>query len=118
MALTAVLMYKWPWGHSETLAIITVTGDTAYVPGTGYPLLHGMFHFESGFASTSDYQLQAPPINPVFVWADGGHNAPGAGGYAQVDSTTGNLRFYQAGGTEVAAGTAVTYAAVLAAYGH
>lgn len=117
MALAVVPMYKWAWHRSEFIAMVTVTGDTTYVSGTGYALPASIFNFNT-YASTSDFQLQAPPVNPVGVWADGGHTAPGAGGYAQIDSTTGNLRLYQSGGTEVASGTAVTYVAVLQAYGH
>jgi hypothetical protein len=117
MALSIVPMYKWAWGASEFMAISTFTGDTTYVNGTGYPLTAAQFTFNT-FASTSDFQLQAPPVNPVGVWADASHSAPGAGGYGQIDVTTGNLRLYQAAGTEVVSGTAVTYVTVLIAFGH
>jgi len=117
MALTVVPMYKWSWGASEFMSVIQVTGDTTYVSGTGYALPASLFTFNT-FAATSDFQLQAPPVNPVGIWADASHSAPGAGGYAEIDSTTGNLRLYQATGTEVASGTAVTYVTVLIAFGH
>jgi hypothetical protein len=117
MALSVVPMYKWAWGASEFMVVATFTGDTTYVSGTGYALTPAMFTLNT-FASTSDSQLQAPPANPVGIWADASHSAPGAGGYAQIDVTTGNLRLYTAGGTEVASGTAVTYVTVLIAFGH
>jgi hypothetical protein len=117
MALSVVPMYKWAWGASEFMSIITVTGDTTYVSGTGYALPPSLFTFNT-FAATSDFQLQTSPINTVGLWADCSHSAPGAGGYGQIDVTTGNLRLYQAAGTEVASGTAVTYVTALIAFGH
>jgi len=117
MAVTVVPLYKWAWGASEFMSIVQVTGDTTYANGTGYALPPSLFTFNT-FASTSDFQLQAPPVNPVGIWADGSHSAPGAGGYAEIDFTTGNLRLYAAAGTEVANGTAVSYVTVLVAFGH
>lgn len=117
MALAVVNMYKWAWGTTEFMAIIQVTGDTTYVNGTGYSLPASLFSLNT-YAATSDFQLQAPPANPVGIWADASHSAPGAGGYAEIDFTTGNLRLYQAGGTEVASGTAATYVTTLIAFGH
>ena len=117
MAVSVVPLYKWAWGATEFMSIVQVTGDTTYVSGTGYALLPSLFTFNT-YASTSDFQLQAPPVNPVGIWADGSHSAPGAGGYAEIDSTTGNLRLYQPSGTEVLTGTAITYVTVLVAFGH
>jgi hypothetical protein len=117
MSLSITPMYKWAWGASEFMSIIVATGDTTYVSGTGYALPASLFTFNT-FASTSDFQLQVPPPNPVGIWADSSHSAPGAGGYGQIDVTTGNLRLYQAAGTEVASGTAVTYVTSLIAFGH
>ena len=117
MALATVPMYKWAWGTTEFMAIILTVGDTSY-PSGGYPLAPSAFTFNT-FASTSDFQLQAPPPNPVGVWADSSNTGAAVGGYAAIDAVTGNMRLFLASGTEVAgAATAATFKTALVAFGH
>lgn len=117
MALTVTPMYKWAWGATEFMAIIMTTGDTAY-PAGGYPLAASLFTFNT-FASTSDFQLQVPPPNPVGIWADSSNTGAAVGGYAGIDAVTGNMRLFVAAGTEVAgAATAATFKTALVAFGH
>ena len=121
MSLGVTPIYKWalqPPG--EFISIIQVTGDTAY-PNTGgtigYPITPATFSLNT-FASTSDDQLQVPPVPGFFVWSD--LAAPGsAGGFAKIDSTTGNLRMFGSTGTEIAnSATAAAITVTLVAFGH
>jgi hypothetical protein len=117
MALTVTPMYKWAWANSEFMVIIMVTGDTSYTSG-GYPLAASLFSLNT-FASTSDFQLQAPPPNPIFVWGNAANTGAALGGTAGIDAVAGTLRLFLPGGTEVAgAATAVSFKQVLAAFGH
>jgi hypothetical protein len=117
MALTVTNMYKWTWGASEFMSIVMVQGDSSY-PAGGYPLPPSIFSL-SAYASTSDFGLQAPPPNPVGIWADNTNTGAGVGGYAEIDAVTGNLRLFLAGGTEIAgAATAVSFKTSLIAFGH
>jgi hypothetical protein len=117
MALTVTNMWKWAWGASEFMSVVMVVGDTAY-PSGGYPLAASIFSLNT-FASTSDFQLQVPPPNPVGVWADNSNTGAAVGGYAQIDAVTGNMRLFLATGTEVAgAATAATFKTALIAFGH
>jgi hypothetical protein len=117
MALTITRMWKWAWGTTEFMSIILTQGDSNYPTG-GYPLTPSMFDL-TAFASTSDFQLQAPPPNPVGVWADESNTGAAVGGYAAIDAVTGNMRLFLATGTEVAgAATAATFKTALIAFGH
>jgi hypothetical protein len=117
MALTVTPMYKWAWANSEFMVIIMVTGDSSYTSG-GYALPASLFTLNT-FASTSDFQLQAPPPNPVFMLANASNTGAAVGGYSAIDAVNGTLRLFLAGGTEVAgAATAVSFKQVLMAYGH
>jgi len=117
MALTVTPMYKWTWGASEFMVIIEVVGDTSY-PAGGYLLPASLFTLNT-FASTSDSQLQAPPPNPVGIWADNSNTGAAVGGYAQIDAVTGAMRLFVAAGTEVGTGaTAATFKTALIAFGH
>lgn len=117
MALTITPMYKWAWGASEFMSIILTVGDATY-PAGGYALPASLFTLNT-FASTSDFQLQAPPPNPVGIWADESNTGAAVGGYAAIDAVTGNMRLFVAAGTEVGTGaTAVTFKTALIAFGH
>jgi hypothetical protein len=117
MALTITPMWKWAWGASEFMAVIETQGDASY-PAGGYPLASSLFTFNT-FAATSDFQLQAPPPNPVGIWADNSNTGAAVGGYAAIDAANGNLRLFLATGTEVAgAATAATFKTSLIAFGH
>lgn len=122
MALAVVNVYKVALQPSEFLSIVQVTGDSSY-PGAanahGYPITPSTFSL-SAFASTSDFQLQAPPAyGTYFIGADFAPNAGAGGTYVEIDSTTGNLRMYAAAGTELAsAASATTVSALLIALGH
>jgi hypothetical protein len=117
MALTVTPMYKWAWGASEFMSIIETIGDATY-PAGGYPCPASLFQLNT-FASTSDFQLQTPPPNPVGIWADNSNTGAALGGYAAIDAVTGNMRLYVAAGTEVGTGaTAVTFKTSLVAFGH
>jgi hypothetical protein len=117
MALTITPMWKWAWGASEFMSVIQTQGDTSY-PAGGYPLPASLF-FLNTFASTSDFQLQVPPPNPVGIWADGSNTGAAVGGYAAIDAVTGNLRLFLPAGTEVVgAATAATFKQALIAFGH
>jgi hypothetical protein len=117
MALTVTPMYKWSWSTSEFMVIMLVVGDTSY-PAGGYALPASLFTLNT-FASTSDSQLQAPPPNPVGIWADGSNTGAALGGYAAIDAVTGNLRLFLATGVEVTtAATAATFKTALVAFGH
>lgn len=114
MALTITPMYKWAWGATEFTAIVKATGDSSYPSPGGYALPASVFTFNT-YAATSDFQLQAPPANPVGIWADGQ-----GGTYGIIDSATGNLRlFVSSTGVEVANGVNVTAVnTTLVAFGH
>jgi len=118
MALTVTPLYKWFWGNdSEGTVYIMVTGDTSY-PAGGYPLPPSLFALNT-FAATSDFQLQVPPPNPVFIAADSSNTGAALGGYGAIDAVTGNLRLFLSTGAEVTtAATAATFKETLMAYGH
>jgi hypothetical protein len=117
MALTITPMYKYAWGASEFMVVIETQGDASY-PAGGYALPPSLFTLNT-FASTSDSQLQAPPPNPVGIWADNSNTGAAVGGYAQIDAVTGNMRWFLATGVEVAgAATAATFKTSLIAFGH
>lgn len=113
MALGITPFYKWAWGATEFTAIIKTTGDASY-PAGGYPLPASAFTFNT-YAATSDSQLQAPPANPVGIWADGQ-----GGTYGIIDVSTGNLRlFVSSTGAEVGTGSNQTAVnTTLVAFGH
>lgn len=121
MALTVKNLYKWTnFNTGSFMVIIQVTGDTAY-PNTGgtvgYPITAATFSLNS-FASTSDFQLQAPPTpGSYFQWGD--VVVSSAGGFTKIDGTTGNLRFFGSSGTEIAnAATAAAISCFLVAFGN
>jgi hypothetical protein len=122
MALTVVQVYKTRTIAGEFMSIIQVTGDSAY-PGAanahGYAITPATF-FLNAFASTNDFGNQVPSTpGSYFNMGDIAPNASAGGAYCEIDGTTGNLRMYAAGGTEVAsAATATAVSALLMAYGH
>jgi hypothetical protein len=117
MALGVLPMYKWALQPSEFIVIIGVVGDTSY-PAGGYALPASLFTLNT-FASTSDSQLQAPPPQPIGIWAFNSTTGAALGGSATVDGVTGNLRLFLPGGAEVTTGaTAATFKVALIAFGH
>lgn len=117
MTLTITNMYKWAWDNSEFFAVIETLGDATY-PAGGYPLPASLFALNT-YASTSDYQLQVAPPNPVGIWADNSNTGAALGGYAAVDAVNGNMRLFISAGTEVGTGaTAATFKTALMAFGH
>ena len=117
MALAITPMYKWSWGATEFFVVLETVGDASY-PAGGYAMPASLFTLNT-FAATSDSQLQAPPPNPVGIWADNSNSGAALGGYAAIDAVTGNMRLFLAAGTEVGTGaTAVTFKTSLIAFGH
>jgi hypothetical protein len=112
MALAATAIYKWAWGLSEFLVIVSANDSGTYGAG-GYTLTPGFFTLNT-FASTSDSQLQAPPtFSPVFVWANGQ-----LADYAVINSSTGKLQYGVASTGAELTGSAAGVTTVLACYGH
>jgi hypothetical protein len=113
MALVATPKYKWAWGASEFFVIISVNDAGTYVPG-GYTMLPSLFTLNT-FASTSDSQLQAPPVfGAVGIWADGQ-----AGNYAFMFSGTGNMGIaVSSTGVELGSVSAAGVTTALCAFGH
>jgi len=124
MALTVKNLLKFRMMAGDFVCIIQVTGDTSY-PNTGstvgYPINAATFGLNS-FAATSDYGAfaanSAPPTATAY-WVVSNLAVSAGGTYSEPDATTGNLRMYAAGGTEISnTSTAVGNSAVLMAYGH
>jgi hypothetical protein len=114
MALTSTPLLKWNLQPSEALSIVVLTGDASYPTG-GYPVTPALF-FLTAFASTSDFQLQAPPtFAPYLLGADGQ-----GGTYATINQANGNLQlFVSSTGAEVANATNVsTIKTICLAFGH
>jgi len=126
MALAVTNVLKFALQPSEFLVIIKVTGDSSY-PNTGgtigYPISAATFGLNT-FASTSDFgniNANGAPSVPSAYYVGSDLAASGAAGgtYVQPDSTTGNLRFYAASGSEVGNGSSATaISATLIAFGH
>jgi hypothetical protein len=114
MALVATPKYKWAWGTTEFFVIISVNDAGNYATG-GYAMTPALFTLNT-FASTSDSQLQTPPVfGPVGIWADGQ-----VGNYAVISSSTGNM-LIAVSSTGVELGNGVSAAGVttaLCAFGH
>jgi|HubBroStandDraft_6_1064221.scaffolds.fasta_scaffold1601496_2 hypothetical protein len=113
MALVATPIYKWAWSASEFFAIISVTDAGTYVVG-GYTITPAMFTFTT-FASTSDFQLQAPPtFGAVGIWTDGQ-----VGNYGIFDQSTGKLKIaVSSTGLELGAVSAAGIVTAICAFGH
>jgi hypothetical protein len=117
MALAITPLLKWALQPSEFIAIIKVVGDSSY-PAGGYPITPSMFTLNT-FASTSDFQLQAPTnASGYYIGADLFESGT-AGAYSTIDDTNGKLRFFAATGTEIGTGSsAAGQGATLIAFGH
>lgn len=124
MALGVTYLYKWPLKNTgEFIAIIQVTGDTAY-PNTGgtvgYPITAATFQMNT-FASQSDYSAyQATPGVPTIDYFQLANVVvSSSGGFTKIDGTTANLRFFGSTGTEITnSSTAAAISVVLMAFGH
>jgi hypothetical protein len=117
MALAITPLLKFALQPSEFISIIKVVGDSSY-PAGGYTVTAANFQLNT-FASTSDFQLQAPTNASAFFIGSDLFESGTAGAYVTVDDTTGKLRFFAATGTEIGTGTsAAGQGAVLIAFGH
>jgi len=127
LALAVKNILKFALQPSEFLSIVQVTGDTSYPnPGnttSGYAISPATFSLNA-FAATSDFGPLTGNTGPAtttayFVGADIAKNGAAGGTYVEIDSSTGNLRFYTSGGTEATNASDVSAtSATLIAFGH
>jgi hypothetical protein len=117
MPLTATQRAVYRGVGGEDQKSISVLGDASYPTG-GYAVTPALFNFNA-FA-TDGYGTGLPPVIGYYWIVSGFDTATTADVVAQQNPVNGNLQFFLTStGAELGSGTsAVTYGAILVAYGH